>query len=59
MSTEPGAGGDTRSLRRWISRAVLPRVWRQAVILLLVLLAVMVYRVVYEADIGTDLVHLL
>jgi len=34
-------------------------VWRQAVILLLVLLAVMVYRVVYEADIGTDLVHLL
>lgn len=59
MWTEPGAGGDTRSLRNWIFRAVLPIVWHRAVALLLVLLAVMLYRAWYEADIGTDLVHFL
>ena len=59
MLTEPVASAEARSLRRWILRAVLPRMWRQAVALLLVLLAVMLYRAVYEADIGADLVHFL
>ena len=37
----------------------MPRVWRHLLVLMLVLLAVMVYRQVYEEVVGTGVVHFL